>query len=245
MRVVNPGTDIDDEIVWILLLDSSGRCLTLGAKVSTNDFMSRNPVSAKAILLVSVLFVSIIVLTRVMPHLPNFTPVAAAALFLAFAFGRKIGIMVVGLGMVLTDLFFAGGYNFGVMLSVYVALSLPAVFGPFLNRQYHLNDQLSSWKRGLLRALQIGGLAATGTILFFLVTNLAVWAFMPTYEASIEGLLTCYAMALPFFKNALMGDLFYNGVFFGVYYLLRFASDDTPDRKWEDRLRWIPVRKDK
>ncbi|MGD1845855.1 MAG: DUF6580 family putative transport protein [Salibacteraceae bacterium] len=207
--------------------------------------MSRTTASAKTIALVGFVFIALIVLARVMPHLPNFTPVAAAGLFLAFAFGRKVGIAVVGLGMVVTDLFFAGGYQMGLMISVYIGLMLPVVFGPFLHRLYHSNADIATWKRGIMRTLQIGGLATAGAVIFFLVSNFGVWFFSSIYPATVEGLVSCYVMALPFFKNSLMGDLFYSGAFFGIYYLLQFVSDDSSDRRWEDRLRKIPVRKDK
>jgi len=49
------------------------------------------------------------------------------------------------------------------------------------------------------------------------VTNFAVWAGGSSYPPTAEGLASCYAAAIPFFRNALFGDLFYASVLFGVW----------------------------
>jgi hypothetical protein len=60
------------------------------------------------------------------------------------------------------------------------------------------------------------------SLIFFFVTNFAVWAFTPWYEKTISGLIECFMMGLPFFKNTLRGDLFYAGIFFGIYEVAGF-----------------------
>jgi hypothetical protein len=59
-----------------------------------------------------------------------------------------------------------------------------------------------------------------GSILFFFITNFGVWAG-GFYGYTAGGLSKCYVMAIPFFKGTIMGDLFYNLVFFGGYALVR------------------------
>ncbi|MEM9657220.1 MAG: DUF6580 family putative transport protein, partial [Planctomycetota bacterium] len=51
--------------------------------------------------------------------------------------------------------------------------------------------------------------------LFFLVTNLAVWAFRSDYPATLAGLRQSYAAGLPFYQTMLLGDLFYLSVLLG------------------------------
>ncbi len=60
----------------------------------------------------------------------------------------------------------------------------------------------------------------SGSILFFILTNFAVWTFSQWYPHNIQGLIECYMMAVPFFKNTLLGDLFYASVIFGCYEIL-------------------------
>ena len=52
-------------------------------------------------------------------------------------------------------------------------------------------------------------------MLFFTVTNLAVWAFSGMYPDTGTGLVACYAAALPFFQNTLAGDLWFSTILFG------------------------------
>ncbi len=51
------------------------------------------------------------------------------------------------------------------------------------------------------------------SFLFFLVSNFGVWWYW--YPHTIEGLTTCYLLAIPFYKRTLAGDLI-----FGYGYLL-------------------------
>lgn len=46
---------------------------------------------------------------------------------------------------------------------------------------------------------------------FFLLSNFGVWWYW--YPRSIIGLMSCYSLALPFYRNTLFGDLFFGGVF--------------------------------
>ena len=70
-------------------------------------------------------------------------------------------------------------------------------------------------------------LAVTSSVVFFLATNLAVWAFEGLYTQDLAGLSRCYVAALPFFKNTVIGDLFWTGVLFGGYHLLRMLLAGT------------------
>jgi hypothetical protein len=55
------------------------------------------------------------------------------------------------------------------------------------------------------------------------VTNFGCWTH-GTYGYTLSGLGTCYVAGIPFFKGTVMGDLFYNLVFFAGFALVqRFA----------------------
>jgi hypothetical protein len=57
---------------------------------------------------------------------------------------------------------------------------------------------------------------ASGMV-FFIVSNFGVWVTSGMYAHTLDGLLECYVMALPFFRTSLMADLFYSAVLFGLY----------------------------
>ena len=156
---------------------------------------------------------------RLLPHPPNFTPMAAIALFSGFIFMKRyMAILAVVVTMLLTDYFAFGflspeWFASKSMWVVYLSLLFPIVFKSFLQK-----------KLGLLR---ITGAALTSSMVFFLATNFAVWAFSPMYEKTWSGLVLCYTMAIPFFQNTVAGDLIWSGVIFGIYYALRSHSNLT------------------
>ena len=66
-----------------------------------------------------------------------------------------------------------------------------------------------------------GGAAVLGATQFYLLTNFAVWlgGDGATYPKTVAGLLQCYVAGLPFYRNMLLGNLLYSGLFFGLYAL--------------------------
>jgi len=168
-------------------------------------------------LVILAILIALGVAGRLLPHPPNFTPMAAIALFAGFIFlKRYMAVIAVVVTMLLTD-YFAFGYlstewfASKSMWVVYLALLFPIVFKNFLQK-----------KLGFLR---ITGAVLTSSMVFFLATNFAVWAFTPMYEKTWSGLALCYTMALPFFQNTIAGDLIWSGVIFGIYYALHNYSN--------------------
>ena len=154
--------------------------------------------------------VGISIVVRLLPHPPNFAPIAALALF-AGAYASKISKWYLFLplaAMLISDLF-VGFYEWKIMAVVYASFLTIGLSG-FLVQKY---------KSATGRIGAIVFTTLTGSILFFLATNFAVWAFSGMYVPTLEGLLLSYYMALPFFKFTLLGDLFYVALFFGVYEL--------------------------
>ncbi len=63
---------------------------------------------------------------------------------------------------------------------------------------------------------RVAGASLAGSITFFVVSNFAVWAVWNMYPKTLAGLGACYVAALPFFRNAVAGDLAFTAVLFGV-----------------------------
>jgi hypothetical protein len=169
----------------------------------------RAPRAVSADLLAVASLVGIDIAARILPHAPDFTPVAATALFAASVLRvRALSIVVPVAGMWLGDLLL-GFYDFRVMAAVYAALALPAV--------------ALCLSRRLRRPGMIVPVLLSTSLTFFLVTNFAVWAFSPLYAANTAGLVKCYVAALPFLQNMIAGDLFWGLVLFGTYWMLQTA----------------------
>lgn len=141
---------------------------------------------------------------RLIPHYPNFTPIAAIALFGGAHLGKKwLSFFVPLFALLVSDLII--GFH-GFMIPVYVSFALVVLLGGIL--------------RGRIKVHSIIGASVASSLLFFLITNFAVWAGSPYYPQTFAGLMQSYTMAIPFFHSSLLGDLFYSGVFFGGYYML-------------------------
>jgi len=74
-------------------------------------------------------------------------------------------------------------------------------------------------------ALRIGAATLTASVSFFLLSNFAVWAVWSMYPKTGSGLAMCYVAGLPFFRNAVVSDLFFAGAFFGIGYLLSHRQE--------------------
>ena len=57
--------------------------------------------------------------------------------------------------------------------------------------------------------VHLGSNALLSSTIFFIVTNFAVWMSGTMYPPTLDGLILCYTMAIPFFGNTLAGTLFY------------------------------------
>jgi hypothetical protein len=141
---------------------------------------------------------------RVSGLLPlNFSPVAAIALFGGAMFADRAKAIAVPLGIMLLSDVFIGFHD--TMWAVYLSLIIIVGLGQLLRSRMTLMNGL------------VGAVA--GSVLFFLITNAAVWINGVIYAPGIGGLLDSYAAGLPFFRNSLMGDLFFAAALFGTYEL--------------------------
>ncbi len=136
---------------------------------------------------------------RLLPHPPNFTPIAAMALFGGASFAdRRLAFAVPLAALLLSDLCL-GFYRL-----------LPIVYGSFA-----LIVCIGFWLRTRRRVLPVVVTALAGSFLFFLITNFGVWATGALYPQTWSGLGNCYGAAIPFFRNTLLGDGVFTAMLFG------------------------------
>ena len=140
---------------------------------------------------------------RILPHPPNFAPISAMALF-GGAYLRRpwLALSVPIFALLLSDAVI-GFYPY--MEFVYVSFALVTLLG-----------WLSLSRRS---AMRIGAAAVASSLLFYLITNFGVWLYSTGYAHTANGLIACYAAAIPFLQNTVAGDLFYSAVLFGGFAL--------------------------
>jgi hypothetical protein len=145
-------------------------------------------------------------IAKYIPHIPNFAPIAAMALFGGVYLNKKYALIIPIIAMLISD-YFIGFYSPWLMASVYGSFILIGLIG--------------LWVRNNKSLTNIIGATLCGSILFFLMTNFVMWAIQPympqaIYPHTLQGLLDCYTMGLPFFRSTMAGDLFYVSSMFGL-----------------------------
>lgn len=153
---------------------------------------------------------------RLLPHPANFAPIGAIALFAGLYLPKRHAIVAPLVAMFFSDVII-GFYTWQTMISVYAAFILTGVIGLLIRNRKSF-------------ATVVGG-TLLGSVFFFIITNAAVWAFDEMYPLTFNGLMQSYAMAIPFFKNSVMGDLFYTGVLIGGMELVLTLSKSLPIQK--------------
>ena len=143
---------------------------------------------------------------RAVPHPANFAPIGAMALFGGAYLNKKFALVLPLAAMVISDLFI-GFDSWAGRLTVYGSFFLMGLIGLWVRNHKNIGTI-------------IGG-SILGSILFYIITNL-VFLYDPTmYPHTLEGQMSSYINALPFFRNTLLGDLFYTAVFFGSHEWVR------------------------
>lgn len=144
---------------------------------------------------------------RILPHPANVTPVMATALFCgSYLNDKKMALLLPLLAMLVSDFFI--GFH-GTMLFVYAGVAMTAIVGmQFLQR-----------KR---QAMNIVAATVGCSMLFFLLTNFGAWLMSGGfYPKTLEGLMQAYVAGIPFYRNSLLGDLFFVALLFGGYYFIQ------------------------
>lgn len=148
-------------------------------------------------LIVVTFWIMIAILGRIVPHLPNATPLTSLSLLSGVLLTRPKALIVTFSSLFISDFLMAYFYHYPAIgswtLFTYSGFAFVVLMGAKLSAQSSLRLYLIT----------------TGFVSFvyWLWTNLGVWLLSGMYAHSMAGLLICYTSALPFLRNALCGDL--------------------------------------
>ena len=129
--------------------------------------------------------------SRLIPHPPNFTSLMALSFYIPAILGIRF-IPALILSFLITDLII--GYH-GVMFFTWGSVIVIGLMSKFF---------LQSMTNRLLGALM-------GACLFYIITNFGVWS-LGSYGYTLDGLITCYVVAIPFFGNTLVSTLVFSSL---------------------------------
>jgi hypothetical protein len=168
------------------------------------------------------LMIVIVAFSRLIPHMPNFSPLGAIGLFGAAYFAHKwqaylIPILATWVSdLFLNNMVYASYYPeftwfYEGFYWQYGSYLLIVLMGIFLFKKVNIQRVVSG--------------AFLASIIFFLVSNFGVWISGTMYPKTSEGLVACYVAAIPFFKGTLIGNLLFSAVLFGTF---AFAQKQIP-----------------
>ncbi len=159
------------------------------------------------------LFLAIAVIVRFIPHPWMFTPVTGSLLFFG-ARGSRRQLWIPFGALVLSD----------VLLTTLV-YKYPFTIDHFVTFAWYAGViWLGTRLKNHEKPLPIMGAALASSISFYLITNLAAWAWLDMYPKNFQGVMMSYAAALPFFRHAVEGDLLFTAAMFATPVLLKTLS---------------------
>jgi hypothetical protein len=163
------------------------------------------------------------VASRLIDHAPNVTPIVGLSLF-AGSISHKFG-WIVPVSIFAISNCWLGHYEVALGLIVYGSFILPALLGRFAKTTFYAV-----------------GLSSLSAVSFFVVSNFAVWINSGMYEHSLQGLITCYTLAIPFFQNSLVSAVASSGVIFGLASLfsMEYNINDNSRKLYELRIERTP-----
>lgn len=144
---------------------------------------------------------------RLLPHWPNFTPIAAIALFGGACFSdKRLAYLIPMVIMILSDaaMEFINGTGFhNTLIYVYIGFILTTTIGVMAAKKINVQ--------------RIAVSSLLSSILFFVITNFGVWV-TDVSAIGLTGLIETYILGIPFFGYTVLGDIFYNAILFGALY---------------------------
>ena len=148
-------------------------------------------------------FVGLLILSRLIPHPPNFTPLIAGAVFLPFLLKDKRLVIGLPISILLISDLIIGLHN--TLLWTYGAFLLIGLT-VFTYTKQNLKNLLS--------------LAVVSPTIFYVLTNFGVWLTSSLYMKSFAGLVECYVLAIPFYANSLLSTILFSVLFYAVWQLV-------------------------
>ena len=138
------------------------------------------------------------ILSRIVFHAPNFTPILSLALLGGMYLKGRQAIWVPLVLMVVSDLiigfhdsmFFTWGGILGVSL-------------------------IGMWLKTYKNWANVIGASFISAVFFFLVSNFG--AFLSLYPHTVDGLKQCYILALPFFRTTFASTMVYSIVLYAIF----------------------------
>lgn len=153
----------------------------------------------------AIALIAIGALSRLIQLPGNFAAIGAVALFGgAYIGSRNLAVIIPLTALFITDLVIGLHPD---LFAVYFSYVLIVTIGMYLRKNPGVVNTLAA--------------SLVSSVLFFLITNFSVWVTGTLYPKTFDGLVQCYTLAIPFFRNTFAGDLIFTAALFGTYELAK------------------------
>lgn len=146
------------------------------------------------------------ILGRLLPHVPNLTPMLALALLACTVFSVPVALALMVSSVLISDVFLALLLHYPLygLWSVFTLTGYAAITLAGVCLRYR-----STWLAALIGAFG----SAVG---FWMWTNFGVWVEGTLYPHTFSGLWSCYLLALPFLRESLLGTVGWMFIFVSI-----------------------------
>lgn len=156
------------------------------------------------------------VMSRFVPHYPNFTAVGAVALLSGKYFNRKvysyaIPLITLWISDLILNHFIYPEYSSGWQSWIgdtwtYLGFGLTILIGSQFIR--------------MVSTLNVMQSAIISSLVFFLISNFGVWTQGSLYPKNFSGLFAAYIAGIPYFWSSLLANVIFSLIFFNGYELI-------------------------
>jgi hypothetical protein len=161
-------------------------------------------------MLTAIVLTTLAIMARVLSstyEIWNFVPLGAISLYAGSRLPRRWAWLVPVTAMAISDALLDHDRTRPLFeltrWTIYATFAAATLLGPLANR-----PKIGRW---LLPLLSI-----SGSVLFFVTSNLATWGEGQLYPMTLSGLILCYTAAIPFFGNTIAADLLGTALLFGL-----------------------------
>ncbi|MEP7197760.1 MAG: DUF6580 family putative transport protein [Saprospiraceae bacterium] len=168
--------------------------------------------------------VSALIISRLIPHAPNFTSSLTGLVFGGVVLRKGFYGVLILLAYFIADLAINNihysvdhtGFQWASQSFYWIYAGLVIVF--FISRLFTEN---------LESPFRIMVLSLASSLIFFLLSNFGVWLEGVIYVKDFSGLFQCFIAGLPFLLNDLAASVFFGCVFFGIYWLYESSQEEN------------------
>ena len=158
----------------------------------------------KVNLIIPMILFVLLVLSRMITEIPNFTATIALVMFTGYLIqNRFLSVLVILVSQVVSDLYL-GIYS--SMIFVYAAYISIALLSPIIMKKMNTKSVVLS--------------SVISPSIFFIISNFGVWLIGSTYTFNLSGLIACYVAGIPFFDESLTSTVLFALTIFSIMKLI-------------------------